>query len=485
MAKDTVGLTVKKADDFSEWYTQLLTECELADIRYNVKGLVVYQPWATKSIRKMYQKMQKILDMKGHEELIMPTLIPESNFTLESSHVAGFTPEVFWVTHGGDTELEEKLALRPTSETAFYQMYALWIRSHNDLPFKKYQAGSVFRYEGKATRPFFRSREIHWIETHCAHATHEDALAQVKQDMETTEEFLLHELAMPFIFFERPEWDKFAGAVKTFAADVLMGSGRVLQQPSTHLLGTNFSKPFNVKYNDKNGVEQFVHITCYGPAISRIYGGMISYLGDDKGLVLPFDIAPAQIVIVPLIFKGSEEKVIAEAKKIKEIFENKYDVLIDQSDKTPGWKYNFWEMKGVPVRISIGPKDLEKNQVEISRRDTNTKEFVSMDKLKDYIENIHKTFTKHLVEQAKKVFEGNIVNAENEADLKKAIEENKMARVGFCSVDKSGEECAKMIETNLSAYVRGKKAFADEKAKGKCVVCGKPAKEVVYVARSY
>jgi prolyl-tRNA synthetase len=209
------GITAKKEEDFSEWYTQIVERAELADIRYNIKGFVCYMPWATMSIKKMYAKYEVLLEKNGHLPLIMPSLIPESNFHLEAEHVKGFTPQVFWVTESGDGEkFEERLALRPTSETALYKMYSMWIQSHRDLPFKRYQSCQVWRCEGKATRPFFRAREFHWIEAHNVFATEEEAMRQVHEDMEMTYEMLQDEFAIPIIFFQRPEWDKFPGAVQ-------------------------------------------------------------------------------------------------------------------------------------------------------------------------------------------------------------------------------------------------------------------------------
>ena len=246
--KLTEGITVKKEENFSEWFTQVVQRCELADLRYNVKGFLVFQPWSVLTMEKMYKFLEKTLQKKGHKPYWFPTVIPESNFKMESEHVKGFTPEVFWVTKGGTKKLEEPLALRPTSETAFYQMFNLWIRSYKDLPFKTYQRGSVFRYETKATRPFLRSREFKWIETHCVHATKEDAFNQVKEDMQTNKEVLHDMFGLPFIFFERPAWDKFAGASRTFASDVLNPDGKVIQQPSTHMIAPTFAKAFDIKY---------------------------------------------------------------------------------------------------------------------------------------------------------------------------------------------------------------------------------------------
>src|SRR4030043_806289 len=217
MVDNQERITVKKDENFSEWFSQIIQKAELADLRYNLKGFLVFQPWAVLSMEKMFSYMEKVLQKKGHKPYWFPALIPKSNFEKESEHVKGFTPEVFWVTHGGDKKLEEPFALRPTSETAFYQMFNLWIRSYKDLPFKTYQRANVFRYETKATRPFLRSREFHWIETHCAHATQEDAMKQVHEDMETTKEVIHDIYGLPFIFFERPAWDRFPGAYRTFA----------------------------------------------------------------------------------------------------------------------------------------------------------------------------------------------------------------------------------------------------------------------------
>src|SRR3989338_8794461 len=287
--KSKEGITYKKEENFSEWYSEVVQKAELADLRYDIKGFLVFQPWAVMSMEKMFHYLEKVLQKKGHNPYWFQTLIPEKTLKKESSHIGGFTPEVFWVTsHGKNEPIEEKLALRQTSETGFYYMFSYWIRSYKDLPFKTYQRANVFRYETKATRPFLRSREFHWIEAHCAHATEKDAMKQVYEDMETTKEILHDVFGLPFIFFERPAWDRFAGAVRTFAADVLNPDGKVVQQPSTHLLSQDFAKAFDVKYKDKNGEEKYVWITCYGPAVSRIFASVVIVHGDDKGLRFPW-----------------------------------------------------------------------------------------------------------------------------------------------------------------------------------------------------
>lgn len=485
MSKKT-GITVKKSENFSEWYTQLVEKAELADVRYGVKGAIVYREWAQMSIERMFSAMSDALDKKDHMPICMPTLIPEKNFTIEADHVEGFTPEVYWVTeHGNGEKFEHKLALRPTSETAFYQMYSLWIRSYKDLPYKRYQRANVFRYEGKMTRPFFRGREFHWIESHNCFRNEEEARAQVKEDMETTYEVLYKQFGIPHIFFRRPEWDKFPGAEDTYAADALMGSGKVIQLPSTHYLGEKFSKPFDVKYKDSDGEDKYCHITCYGPAISRIYGALISLHGDDQGLRVPFDLSPVQVVIVPILFDDSKDKVLAKCRELKSHL-GKYRVKIDDREgQSPGWKFGQWEMKGVPIRIEVGPKDIEKGEVMIARRDIEDKQAVREVDVESVVNDIAQKYTVNLVAQAEESFEDNTVDAKSVDEIKKAIDDNKIVRACMCSRAADGEECANKIHEASGSEVRGTRIDVDEKAEGKCVVCDKDATAVVYVARSY
>jgi len=480
------GITVSKEEDFSAWYTEIINKAELADIRYNIKGFVCYRPWATITIKKMYQKYEELLEKNEHLPLVMPSLIPESNFLLEADHVEGFAPEVFWVTEGGTSgPLSEKLALRPTSETALYKMYHYWIRSYNDLPFKRYQSCQVWRYEGKMTRPFFRAREFHWIEAHDVFATLEEAKQQVVQDMEMTYQMLQDEFCIPIIFFQRPEWDKFPGAIHTYAADALMGSGKVLQLPSTHLLGQNFSKPFDVKFVDTDGKEKYGHITCYGPAISRIYGAMIAYLGDDKGLILPFDLAPIKIVIVPILVKGKEDIVKKKCKEVHDKIKDLYKVKLDDLEGSPGSKFYTWEMKGVPIRIEIGPKDIEKGQVVVVKRNDGQKSFVKEGELLEFIEQIANNYTKEIKEEKLLDFEEQIDLCYEKDSAKEAIENGKIVCCGFCSIDKDGEPCAERVEKEVGGLVRGKRVDEEKHEFSSCIICGKPAKCTAYIARSY
>ena len=480
------GITVSKEENFSGWYTELINKAELADIRYNIKGFVVYREWATITIRKMYRKTEDLLEEKGHLPLTMPSLIPESNFLLEADHVEGFAPEVFWVTEAGSSgKLAERLALRPTSETALYKMYSLWLRSYKDLPFKRYLSCQVWRYEGKMTRPFFRGREFHWIESHNVFTTMEGAMEQVKEDMESTYQILQDECCIPLIFFQRPEWDKFAGAVHTYAADALMGSGKVLQLPSTHLLGQNFSKPFNVKFVDTDGEEKFGYQTCYGPSQSRNYGAMIAYLGDNKGLVLPFDLAPVQIIIIPIIYKGKEDVVLEKAREIENLLKDKYIVKLDDSDDSAGNKFYFWELKGVPMRIEIGPKDIEKSQVVIVKRHDGQKFFVKESDLKEFIDNLADNYTKEIKEKSMVDFESQIEVAYEKDAAIDAINNGKIVCCGFCSIDFDGERCAEEVEKDIGGFVRGKRIDEEKHEFATCIICDEPATCTVYIAKSY
>jgi prolyl-tRNA synthetase len=480
------GITVSKEEDFSGWFTELTNKAELADIRYNIKGFVVYREWATISIKKMYAKYEKCLEDKGHLPLTMPSLIPESNFFLEAEHVEGFSPEVFWVTEAGSSgKLAERLALRPTSETALYKMYSLWIRSYKDLPFKRYLSCQVWRYEGKSTRPFFRAREFHWIESHNVYATLEDAMEQVKEDMETTYQMLQDESCLPIIFFQRPEWDKFPGAVHTYAADALLGSGKVIQLPSTHLLGQNFAKPFNVKFIDTDGKEKYGYQTCYGPCQSRNYGAMIAYLGDDKGLVLPFDFAPIQIIIVPIIFKEKESSIMGKAEELYKLFKDKYSVKIDNSEESAGNKFYFWELRGVPIRIEIGPKDIEKGQVVVVKRHDGQKFFVKENKLEEFIENIASNYTKELREKSMLDFESQIEVAYEKDSAIEAIKNGKIVCCGFCSIDLDGERCAEVVEKEIGGFVRGKRVDEEKHEFSNCIICNEPATCTIYIAKAY
>ena len=479
MGKKKTTFNISKNDNFSEWYTEILNKAEVTDMRYGVKGFVVIRPWGAGIIDKMYRIYESALRATGHDPAMFPAVIPESNFKRESSHVDGFAPEVFWLEK---KQGDDKLALRPTSETVFYEMYNLWIRSYRDLPLKIYQRANVFRSETKATRPLIRSREFHWIEAHDAFASKKEAEDQVKDDIAMTEEVMHKIFGVPFLPMKRPEWDKFPGAVYTVGSDVIMPDGKVIQQPSTHLIQPHFVKAFDVKYVDEKENEKTPWLTCYGPAMSRILASVLAIHGDDSGLVLPYTLAPVQVVIVPFDGKGVKSAVEdVRAQLLGEYI----DVKIDDSDKRPGEKFFFWEMKGVPFRMEIGEKELENDEVTLFIRDTKEKISVSIRDLPETIKNLGAEYDERLIARANDSHDVGVVDCKDKESVKKALDSGKVARFNFCSSDEDGEACAGYVEKELQARVMGTRADLDEKASGKCLICGKKANVVTYAGKSY
>ncbi len=484
--EETVGMTYPKSK-FSEWFSEVIAKTELGDLRYNVKGFIVNRPWSVLAMEAMYDLYERELQRKGHKPVWFPAVIPEENFMKEAEHVEGFVPEVFWVTHAGDKKLENRLALRPTSETAMYTMYEKWVRSWRDLPLKLYQRCQVWRYESKATRPFIRGREFHWIEAHDVFSTLKEAEDQVKEDMGITESVMHQEFGVPFMFMRRPEWDKFPGAVYTYAADSLMPDRKIIQQPSTHLLGQNFSKPFNIRFAGKDGREKYAWQTCYGPCIWRIMASVIALHGDDKGLMFPFSIAPVQAVIVPINPKN-DRKLIRFCEDLKEeLFDSGMRVELDSSGETPGFKFNHWEMRGVPIRLEIGPRELKEGSATLVRRDTGDKKKAKIKTLLEVILKEGQLLTDNLRKQADSFFRGSVRDARDWATLKKEIPKGGFVRIPFCSMMVEGVPCAQKIKDELHGDVRGERADRKEKPKpsDKCAVCGKKANHIAYAGRQY
>ncbi|RLJ07386.1 MAG: proline--tRNA ligase [Candidatus Aenigmatarchaeota archaeon] len=475
------GLSHPKSQ-FSSWFLEVVSRAGLADLRYGVKGFIVHLPPAVQAMKAMYRLYEQELERRGHKPYWFPAVIPESCFQLEKEHVEGFAPEVFWITqHGDQEELGEKLALRPTSETGIYRMFSLWIRSWKDLPLKLYQSCQVWRHETKATKPFIRGREFWWIEAHDAFATREEAEKQVLEDMEMTERVMHQEFGIPFIFFKRPEWDKFAGAVHTYAADSLMPDGRIIQQPSTHLLGQNFSKPFQILYTDEKGEKKHVWQTCYGPCIWRMLASVIAIHGDDKGLVFPFKIAPVQVVIIPV---SQDTAVIKKCKEIYEKVRERFRAELDLTDRTPGWKFNEWELRGAAIRIEIGPKELQTKTLTLCRRDTGSRLCVQEYELLEEIEKLGEELTQNLIKRADEWFSSQVQDAKTLDEVRKKAGKG-FLRVPWCSIDEKGRECAERLKEQFALHVRGVRVDKQEKPEGKCIICGKPAGCIVYIGRQY
>ena len=354
MASEDKTVEEKLPDKFSntsEWYSKVLLEAGIVDIRYGVKGFIVYMPYGMAIMKNIIRLFEEELEKTGHKPVLFPIVIPEGNLKKEEEHITGFAAEVFWITRAGDDELEERLALRPTSETAMYPIYSLWISSYKDLPFKAYQTVAVYRYETKATRPLLRGREFLWIEAHDVFRSREEAIRQTIEDKEIFYRVTYGRLGIPFIHVKREDFDKFPGAEETFAFDTLMPDGRVLQIGTTHYLGQKFSRVFDVKFHDEDGSYKYGEQTCYGIGLSRILASIILVHGDNFGLVLPFDIAPIQVVIIPIPKKGfPDEELYRYAEDVEELLSQRYRVVLDRSEKTPGEKYYQYDLLGVPFR---------------------------------------------------------------------------------------------------------------------------------------
>jgi len=454
-------------DKFSEWYLKILEDAELIDSRYPIKGMLVYRRWGLFIIRQMQQYLERLLEEAGHEPTLFPVLIPDNILGKETEHIAGFEEQVFWVTHAGANELERKLALRPTSETSMYEMFKLWIRSHQDLPLKIHQSCAVYRYETRHTRPLIRGREFLWNEGHSAHIDDEDARKNIEEIKKIYGKLINELLCIPFVVNRRPEWDRFPGAADTFAFDTIMPNGKTLQIATAHNLGQNFSKVFEITYEDEKGEHQYVHQTSYGPSFGRLLAALISIHGDEKGLVLPPEVAPIQCIIIPIFFKESnKDRILEYSEKVRDrLSELGIRTELDAGDERPGNKFYHWEMKGVPLRLEVGPKDLEKKEVTIVRRDTGKKSQIGFKKLSD-IPKILEEITKDMRKAAQKEFDRKFLKVKSVDELKKSSG-NGILSLGCCM--KKG--CAEKIEEHVDII-----SVNDNPAK--CTVCGKSGKAV-------
>jgi len=478
MDEDAGALPKKHA--FSEWYNELLWRAEIMDVRYPVKGLYVWFPYGFAIRKFVYQRLRELLD-RDHQETLFPLLIPEQEFMKEAEHIKGFEDEVYWVTHGGTTPLDVKLALRPTSETAIYPMYALWVRSHADLPLKLYQIVNTFRYETKQTRPLIRLREItSFMESHTVHTTWDDAEEQVESEIALTREFY-DGLSIPTIVSKRPDWDKFPGADYTIAVDAIMPNGKTLQIGTVHHLGEHFSKTFSIMYEDKNGEQIFANQTCYGIS-ERCIAALIGMHGDDKGLILPPVAAPVQIVIVPITIGKRHEDVMAAARKLhKDLTSAGFRVKLDTRDMRPGAKYYWWELRGVPLRLELGPRDLDAGKVMAIKR-TGEKTSIDLATAADGVTLVLEEITDVIWAKAQENIKNHLCTAATMDTLNGALNESKVAVVPWCQ-DKA---CGDIIEEKTNASVLGTDVRSPyvNTSDGMCVVCGRPGKATL-VGRTY
>lgn len=481
MSKD-IGITVKKSEDFSEWYTQVVTKGELADYTA-MKGFMVCMPYGYSIWEKIRDFIDREIKKTGHKNAYFPTLIPESFLRKEAEHFSGFTPEVFWVTHAGDTELTERLATRPTSETIAYDSYAKWIKSWRDLPLLLNFWNSVLRAEIKATKPFLRTSEFLWQEGHTVHATKEDADKEVMQSLEMYRDLVENHLAIPVLAGTKTESEKFVGALYTTTLEALMFDGKALQMGTSHNLGQNFSKPFGIKYVGTDEKEHFAWTASWGVSW-RLIGGVIMVHGDDKGLVLPPKIAPIQVAIVPIFYSDEgKTRVFDRIREVGTAIE-KAGISVTVDDRvqyTPGWKFHEWEMKGVPLRLEIGPKDLEKNQVTGVRRDTGEKVPISDRELVEKVKSLLEDIQENMFKKAKRFLDEHITSVSDYQRFRKIVEsDGGFVRACWCS----DITCELKIKEETGATIRVI-PFEKEEVFSQCIYCGKKANQVAYFARAY
>lgn len=477
MSKDTLP---SRSENFSEWYNQIVLKAELADYA-PVRGCMVVRPYGW----TLWENIQAGLDRRfketGHVNAAFPLFIPMSFLEKEKAHVEGFSPELAVVTVGGGEQLEEPLVVRPTSETIIGYMYAKWIKSYRDLPVLINQWGNVVRWEMR-TKLFLRTLEFYWQEGHTAHATAEEADEETIQMLNVYADFAINEAAVPVIPGLKSEREKFAGAVRSYTIEGMMGDTRALQSGTSHFLGQNFAKAFDIQYLDWNNELQYVWTTSWGLS-TRFVGAIIMTHGDDKGLILPPKLAPTQVVIVP-IYKSDEEKskVLAVVERVRSEL-NEFRVHVDdRSEVTPGYKFNDWEMRGVPLRIEIGPRDVQNNSVAFARRDKPGREgksFVSQDQLREQVDDALTTIQAALYESALAFREANTHDPKDYEELKEVVK-NGWAFSWWCG----SEECELKVKEDTKATTRCIPLDQPD-GEGLCVVCNQPATQKVYFARAY
>ncbi len=462
-----------RKENASEWFNEILDVAELVDKRYPIKGMNVLPPYGFKIMSLIDKCIREAVDSKGFQETLFPLLVSSEQLSVEFEHVKGFSGEVFWVTRGGNEKLDVELALRPTSEAVMYPMFALWIRTHTDLPLRIYQIVNIYRYETKHTRALIRDREVHFFEAHTAHATFEDAESQMTEYMQIMKS-LSKRLCLPYTINKRPDWDKFPGAQYSLAFDLILPSGRSLQVGTIHQYGENFARNYDIGYSDPDGNRKVVSQTTYGMS-GRLLAAVIFMHGDDKGLILPPFLAPYQFVVVPI--PGENSGLMEYCEKVTErIYASGYRVHLDKRESyTPGYKYNDWEMRGVPARIEIGSREVDGNYVTLVPRNTGKRKKVALSELNDTLRSTIIEIEDSLMKTAKETMNRLTVKVK---DLNNAKSTTGMIKLSWC-----GEKaCSDKIEELTELTCLG--LPIEDVVKGNCVVCGKPGTEALF-ARTY
>jgi prolyl-tRNA synthetase len=474
------GITVKKEEDFTEWFVQLMQKAELADYT-PVSGCVVYRPTAYEIWEKIKAETDKEFKKIGIKNAYFPMFIPENLLSKEEEHVEGFAPEVAWVTHGGNTELGERLAVRPTSEAIMYDSYSKWIRSWRDLPLLINQWNNVVRWEFNNPVPFFRAREFLWNEGHTVFATKEEAIEHGNKVMEAYHKITENLMAIPGIYARKTDSEKFAGAIFTEKTHSYLPNGRIMEGTCFHYDGQNFAKAYDIKFKNKEGIEEYAHQNTHALSV-RVLGAMFAIHSDNKGLVIPPKMAPNKIVIVPLLFKGKEEPVLKEAKKLLKTLKDFEPIFDDRDNLSTGRKLSEWELKGIPIRIEIGPRDLENKEVVLAIRNKDEKLSLKISELKKQIPILLENMQNELFNSAKKLLEDNQKTTEKKEELIKFIKDKQMVKVPMCNCEK----CEETLKADTSG---GKVLFIDPKnqsTKGKkCIICNKDANYWVYIGKTY
>ncbi|NCO23715.1 MAG: proline--tRNA ligase [Candidatus Infernicultor aquiphilus] len=469
-----------KEKDFSQWYVDVVRKTELADYT-TIKGCMVIRPYGYGLWENMQAGLDRRIKETGHKNAYFPLFIPESLLKKEAEHVEGFAPEVAWVTEGGSQKLEERLAIRPTSEAIICSLYSKWVRSWRDLPILINQWVNIVRWE-KVTRLFLRTTEFLWQEGHTAHKNEQEAEEETLKILnQVYRDYIENDLAIPVIVGRKTEKEKFAGALHTYTLEALMTDGKVLQAGTSHNLGQNFAKAFNIKYLDEDQQEKYVWQTSWGTT-TRLIGALVMVHGDDRGLNLPPKVAPVQVIIIPIMFDKTKKEVRNKAEDIITILKKDFRVEIDSRDEyTPGWKFNEWEMKGVPLRLEIGPKDLAKSQVMMVRRDTGEKMAVKEEKLVETVEKLLNNIQENLFNKAKSFLQKNIREVSDYNKFKEIMEKKRgLIKTYWCG----NKDCEDKIKEETKASIRCI-PFEQEEASGKCICCGKESSTVVYFARAY
>ncbi len=480
MSKEKIGITVSKKNDFSEWYTQVVLKAKLADYA-PVKGLIVLRPDGYSIWESLKNSLDKKFAKNGIRNGFLPVLIPESLLGKEKKHFAGFNPEVFWVTHSGENEVGDRLALRPTSETLAYTLYSKWIKSWRDLPLKINFWNTALRAEIKATKPFLRTSEFLWQEGHTVHASEEEAKKEVITILDIYKNTVEEELAIPVITGEKSEKEKFVGAVYTTTMESIMPDGKALQMGTSHFLGQNFSKPFDVKFADKDNVEHYAWQTSWGVSW-RLIGAMIMVHGDDKGLVLPPKVAPIQVVIVPIYNKEEDrQRVLEKAEEVRKLLVSKLIRIHvdDRNELSPGFKFNDWEMKGIPLRIEIGPIDIQKQKIVLAKRYNKEKidlKFEEIGKIDIILDEIQAKMLESAREQAKE----NTFDISDYLDFKEKIGKGGFFKAYWCG----NQDCEEKIKEETGADIRVI-SFGKENNEGKCIYCNEKSTKIPIFARGY